>query len=252
MKLLVDSTLQAYATPAVFSGFVAAKHDTRFMSTYDTFDSVSPDIYIADADLLSEAVFKNIEERPALKVFVVQKNNIDTEHPYKHNILNRFGDLYPWIVDKGHADILTYRNSEFYKRYRSDIITINDQPTSDILDVSFPEDIIFRIFSSQMISHNNYCGFAIEAIRKNLYKSSKLSFSTGDDYYNSILCDCMPIQTHEDYLTAVYNDHTQKIKELKAKILSESTNFHAIISILDIAGYDKESKYITSKLKEIL
>lgn len=252
MKLLVDSTLQSYATPVVFSGFVAAKHDTRFMSTYDTFDLVNPDIYIADADLLSEAVFKNIEERPALKVFVVQKNNIDTEHLYKYNILNRFGSLYPWIIDKGYADILTYRNAEFYKRYKSDIIMINDQPTSDILNVTFPEDIIFRIFSTQIVPHNNYCGFASEEIRKNLYKSSKLSFSTGDSYCNSILCDCMPIQINEDYLTAVYTDHTQKIKELKAKILSESTNFHAIMSILDIAGYDKESKYIASKLKEIL
>jgi hypothetical protein len=182
MKLLVDNTLQTYATPAVLSGFLAAKHDTRFMSTYDTFDSVNPDIYIADADYLSEAVFKNIEERPALKVVIVQKTNINTEHPYKHNVLNRFGNLYPWIIDAGHADLLNYKDSTFHKRYKSDIIMINDQPTSEILNT----------------------------------------------------------------------DHTEKVKDLKLKTLSELTNFHAIISVLSILGYDKESKQIENKLKEIL
>lgn len=252
MKLLVDSTLQTYATPAVLSGFLAAKHDTRFMSTYDTFDSVNPDIYIADADYLSEAVFKNIEERPALKVVIIQKTNINTEHPYKHNILNRFGNLYPWIIDAGHADILNYKDSTFHKRYKSDIIMINDQPTSEILNISLPDDIIFKIFSMHRIPHNNYCGFAVESIRKNLYKSSKVSFASGDDYYNSIICDCMPIQMHENYLNAVYTDHTEKVKDLKLKTLSELTNFHAIISVLSILGYDKESKQIENKLKEIL
>lgn len=252
MKLLADSTLQSYVTPAAFSGFIAAKHDINFSPTFDTFDQVNPDIYIADADKLTEAVFKNIEERPALKVFIVQKTGLDTEHPNKQKVLDRFGNIFTWILDGGHADLLLYNNAQFHNRYKADIITIQDNESPLLKDIIFPDDIIFRIFSINIINHNNYCGFAVESIRKNLYKSSRLSFSTGDHYYNSIVCDCMPIPMDSNYLESLNTDYSTALKELKELTLNKHTNFHAITSILDMAGYIQESKIIQNKLKEIL
>jgi hypothetical protein len=212
MKLLADSTLQSYITPAAFSGFAAAKHDINISSTFDTFDRVNPDIYIADADKLTEAVFKNIEERPALKVFIVQKTELDTEHPNKQKVLDRFGNTFTWLSDNGHADLLFYSNSQFYNRYKADVITIQENEHPLLKNIIFPDDIIFRIFSINIINHNNYCGFAVESIRKNLYKSSRLSFSTGDNYYNSIMCDCMPISMDSNYLESLNIDYSNNLK----------------------------------------
>jgi hypothetical protein len=62
----------------------------------------------------------------------------------------------------------------------------------------------------------------------------------------------MPISMDSNYLESLNIDYSNNLKELKELTLYQHTNFHAIISILDIAGYVQESKVIQSKLKEIL
>jgi hypothetical protein len=55
MKVLVDSSLLAYATPLVYSGFAVNKFDRATISAYDIFDTVKPDVYIGDSELLDNA-----------------------------------------------------------------------------------------------------------------------------------------------------------------------------------------------------
>jgi hypothetical protein len=89
-------------------------------------------------------------------------------------------------------------------------------------------------------------------IRKDLYKSSKLSIATSDNYYNSIICDCLPLTCLDCIEEELNTDNSNKIKDLKLDILNSKTNFHAISSIIDRFGYEKESKIVLNKLKELL
>jgi hypothetical protein len=252
MKLLVDSSLVSYATPAIFSGFSGLKHDPLNMSTFDTFDKVEPDVYIADADLLTETVFKNIEERPALKFCVIQRKPTESEHPNFVKLKDRFGDIYNWILEEGHADLLQYRNSEYKREYKCDIVSIEDPVIKGIEKVKVKDDVKFRIFSGEIIKSQYYSGFAHIAFRKDIYKSSKLSISSGDNIFNSILCDCFPINLNSNIEELLNKDHSSAIKEMKERIYADNNNFISIARILNLLGMEKESKTITEKLKEIL
>jgi len=251
MKVLVDSSLLAYATPLVYSGFAVNKFDRSTISAYDIFDTVKPDVYIGDSELLDNATIKNIQEQPALKFCVIQKTVQDkNSHPNYIKLTEAFGDLYEWIYDLGHADIINYKNAIFREELKSDLVAIDENS----IDYNFviPYRYKFKIFSNNFINNNHYCGYANINIKKDLYKSSKLSIATSDNYYNSIICDCLPLTCLDCIEEELNTDHSDKIKDLKLDILNSKTNFHAISSIIDRFGYEKESKIVLNKLKELL
>ena len=251
MKILVDNSLLAYATPLVYSGFTVNKFDRNLITSYDIFDTVNPDVYIADSELLDSSTIKNIEERPALKFCVIQKTVQDKKtHPNYVKLTEKFGDLYDWIYDLGHADVITYKNPLFIKDLISDIVAIDENN----IDYSFikPYNYKFKIFSSSFINNNHYCGFANLNIRKHLYRSSKLSIATSDNYYNSIISDCLPVTELDKIEEELNTDHSNKIKDLKNEIFESKTNFHAISSIIYKFGYEKEANQVINKLKELL
>lgn len=252
MKLLVDHTLISYATPAIYAGFTAARHDKSLMSTFDTFDKVNPDVYIADADLLNESVFKNIEERPAMRVCIVQKTGFDKQHSNFEKLVNRFGDIYPWIHEFGHADIIEYNNSKYIQKYKADVISIEDIPIPGIENVQFPKDVIFRIFSGNYIQSNYFCGFVPPSERKHMYASSKVSLSSGNNYYNSALCGCYPLNANDNILDVLDSDNSSKLQDIRNKILETSNNFSSIAFILENLNMDVEAEKIKNKLKELL
>jgi hypothetical protein len=252
MKLLVDNTLISYATPAIYSGFTAARHDKNMMSTFDTFDKVNPDVYIADADLLNESVFKNMEERPALKVCIIQKNEFYKPHPSLELLVHRFGDIYPWIQEAGHADMLEYHKSEYNDKYKADIVSIEDVPIQGIESIELPKDVVFRIFSQNYVQSRYFCGFIPAALRKNVYASSKINLSKGNNYYNSALCGSYPLNSQDNILDSLDSNNTDKIKDIKNKILEKDNNFLSVAFLLEKLGMDKESQIIKQKLKELL
>jgi hypothetical protein len=252
MKLLVDHTLISYATPATYSGFTAAKYDKSIMSAFDTFDKVNPDIYIADADLLNESIFKNIEERPQLKVCIVQKDGFDKPHPNLDALVKRFGDVYPWIQEAGHADILEYSKATYEDKYKADIVSIEEIPIVGIENIELPKEIIFRIFSQNYIPSKYYCGFVPPSIRKYMYASAKISLSNGNSYYNSAISNCYPLNNEDNILDALESDNSSKLKAIQDKIFSNSNNFYSIAFILEILNMEKESIKIKAKLKELL
>lgn len=249
MKTLVDNSLISYGRCLLYSGFKAAKHDPATVSTFDTFYTVKPDLYIADANFLTKAVIKNIEERPDMRVCVLQKDNF-TEHPNFKMFKDTFGDLYSWILDPGHADLFVYLKSEKQDKYKADLVSIEDNPIEDIVNVKVPESIVSRFYSSQIIKHNRYCGYAPEPTRKNIYASSKLSFAKGDNIYNSILCGCRPIDMNSNILEEL--DKKIDMKDKIEEVLSKSTSFHAVASILQNFGFERESQIVLEKLKELL
>lgn len=252
MNLLVDESLISYSKPVIYSGLQAFKHNPNTVSTFDTFDRVNPSVYIADADWLNETVLKNIAERPAMRVVVIQKNQADDPHPAYQKMQDRFGDSYLWIVNDGHADLLEYYRPEFSSVLKSNIVSIEDIPVSGIENLVLPESVKVKIFSVNLVNSNYFCGYILPEIRKNAYKSAKLSISTGNNIYNSILCDCLPVQIDNDILNILNSDNTQKIKELKEIVHNSKNNFIDISYILEKLGMDKESKLILSKMKEVL
>ena len=253
MKILVDESLLSYGLAGVYSGFTMSRHNTNLMSTFDTFDMVNPDLYIANANQINETVLKNIEERPALRLCVVEKNgSTDTENPLYTKLQQRLGNSYSWIIDNGCADIVSFGKAKFNPRYKSDIVYIEDSVLPDIEKVIVPDEYIFRIFSASLINHINYCGFLEHNDRKNAYKSSRFSICSPDSIYNAIICDSYPISVDSDIVELMSIDRTNELKELKEKVLSSLTNFHVLIDILNSLGLDSESKIVANKMKELL
>jgi len=250
MKLLVDKTLISYATPVVFSGYSASQHNTDIMPTFDIFDSYEPEIYLADADLLNNTVYKAIEERPALKVCVLQKTLGD--HPKKKEFEDRFGNLYNWIYDDGNADLYLYNKPQYIKEYKADLVSIEDS-IKDILDgLQVPDSFIFRIFSNTIVHSKRYCGIVPDQFKKNIFKSSKFSISENANFFNSAICDCFPFKSTEFTIDDLYTDKSRELKELKEKTLSSKTTFHFVSKILEQNGFEKEAKTISDKMKELL
>jgi len=251
MNILVDKTLVAYARPAVFCGHQASKHDTDIKSTFETFDQVNPDIYIADADLLNNTVFKNLEERPALKVCVVQKSHSEN-HPNKKVFEERFGNVYSWIYDNGYADVFDYNHSRFVPEYKSDLVCIEDGLQNALENINLDFSIKFRIFSHNLIKSNNYCGVIAPDIKKNMYASSKCSIAVGDNYWNSILCGCYPININENILDQVNSDNSKDLKNKREELVDKYTSFHAIANVLETLNLTKDAAIIRNKVKELI
>jgi hypothetical protein len=253
MKILVDSTLTSYAKPAILCGFQAFRHDPRQIPTFDTFDMANPDVYLADADLLNPTVYKNIQERPSLKVCVVQKD-AGTDHTNKKSFTENFSNLYEWINDLGHADIVEYSKANYIPEYKSDIVAIEEDgsPIRGIENIDLPSSIIFRIFSNRLIKNNKYCGYLQDNVRKHFFKSSRLSISEGNNTYNSIICGCYPISISDDIITELNINHSIRLKEMSEQILDSNTNFHALSRILDKLGLEKEADILNKKVKDLL
>jgi hypothetical protein len=255
MNLLVDSTLIHYATPAIYAGFKASQHNPAILSTFDTFDKVKPDIYIADADLISNAVLKNIEERPDLKVCFVQKLQGEiVDHPNEKIISSRFGNIFPWLYDNGVADILTYKNAEFKTRYKADIVSFGDRLLNQLININLPKNVVFRIFAEQVINNKYFCGFIRPENKKHVYASARLNICTFDEIYNSMLCGCYPVvySSDDQLLEELNTDHTRDLKDIYEEIVSSRTNFHACSMVLKNLGYEKEAKIITNKIGDAL
>jgi hypothetical protein len=252
MKLLVDDNLISYALPAVYCGFKASKHDPKAMSTFDTFDFVQPDLYIASADKLNDTIYKNLDERPGLRVCVLDGSESDLIHPKFNDFKNRYGSAHPWIKQSAVGDLVTYAKSEYISKYKSDIVSIEEIPIPGIENLYVPEEYIFRIFSESLVNHPNYCGFILQNLKKNFYKSSRFSVSGGSNYFNSILCDCYPIRIDEFDVNILEADQSRKLKELKEETINNYTNFQVLINILGFMGFDKESNLLKNRMGELL
>jgi len=254
MKILVDHTLTSYASPAIYSGFEAYQHNSQLMSTFDTFDKANPDLYIADSELLTDSVLKNISERPSLQVCVIIKNDGDNTRKYKDKFKEYFGNLHQWFSHYDFADLLEFSNSQYDAKYKSDLVCIDDHLNNMINEIVIPEKYIYRIISPNFVKHNNYCGAARSQIKKNVLKSSKICLTSGENFYNAILCDCYPIipKSAEDVLNQIDKDHTKEIKQVKEFIHAGHHNFDALYNILMSANRESEAKIVKEKLKEIL
>ena len=256
MKLLVDASLLTYGIAAVYSKISAAQHNPSVASTFDTFDSIDPDVYIADCNSITDTVIKNIEERPALKLCIVEKgNNSQKEsHPNYQKLVNVIGNSFFWFHDTGKADLVTFKDAKFNPLYKADIVSIQDELIPCVNNLVLPDGIIFRIFSNEKIDHNNYCGLAVPEIKKHIYKSSKLSISTGDNFYNSALCDCLPLEcsTEENILELLNSDTSKQLKFIKDRIYEEANNFTALAEIFESLGCVDEARIVKSKMEELI
>lgn len=250
MKILVDKDLVSYATPAVFSGFSASILDSKIMSVYDSFDLVNPDVIILDSKNLSSTVIKNIEERPALKIYIV-KNKQSGEQNIE-NLKAKVGNSFlvaDYIV---HADVIKYLNKPA-ANFLTDIICIEDDGIDNLEDLYFKQSLKYRIFSDKrIVNHNNYCGVLPDNLKAPAMNSSRYAILDHRNVLNAYLCDCWPINSLCSARDEVETDYSQKIKETKEEILERSTNFHVFASIIDNFGYNYESKIILEKLKELL
>jgi hypothetical protein len=249
MKILVDASLLSYGKAATYAGFQAFLHNTQAMSTFDTFDKINPDIYIADSNYVTEAVLKNIEERPALKVVFIE----DQINNSRKKIEDRFGNIYSFKQRISIADLIDYSKPEKINKYEAALVAIDETVPENILNMKFPKCFIFRIFSGSIINDSRYCGALIPNRKKNIYKSSSLSIATGDNFYNSALCDCLPIfpETVEDVLSALQSNNSKILKSIKEEAYSKHNNFDSLSEILNELGYDKEANTVLEKAKEL-
>lgn len=251
MKLLVDRTLIGYAKPAVYSGFACAEHNTNKMSTFDIFDSFNPDVYIADANLLNNTVYKNIEERPAMRVCVLGSK----DHPKHQEFKDRFGDLYLWQEKEVYGDVFDYMNSEFVPQYSNDIISISDDKVVDGIEkLVFPKSVRFKIFSPTVVNSIYYSGFVPGAMKKHFYKSAKITITEPENVYNVALAGGYPLVVFnaEYLLQELEINHSKQIAISKQDILNSGTNFDAVSKILKSLGLDRESSLIMSKKEGLI
>lgn len=250
MKLLVDMPLLQYGKAATYCGIQSFAHNTQSMSTFDTFDRINPDIYLANLESVSEAVLKNLEERPGLKVAFFSDNK---DHPNKQKVISRFGSIYSFYEKFFMADLIEYSNAQKVKEYQCEIISIDQNLPEWILSLDFPKCVKFRIFNMGVVKSNNYCGYATPSIRKNLYASSLISISSGDEYCNSAICGCYPIapSTYEEILEALETDRKEELEKIKEGIYNTNNNFYAISQVLRDFGYSKEANNIIEKSKEL-
>ena len=255
MKILIDNTLPMYIGPLAAIETTLAAHNPFVIPTFDIFDKFSPDLYICNPSYITPAVVKNIQERPALKVVFIQRDQSEQTLKNKEQIEAIFGSgLYPWFEDIPRADLLFYSKSEVNKDYLADIVTFDSAINPSINDFKFSSKLIYRIFSIDKIKSNYYCGFVPDHSRKSIYKSSKVSISYGDNFYNSALCDCFPVSaTSEDEVLAALNTNNAKnIKQIKDQIYSVNNNFTGLSNILNLVGCESEAKKVLKKAEEVL
>ena len=150
--------------------------------------------------------------------------------------------------------MLEFSNAQYDAKYKADLVCIDDHLSNTISEIVIPEKHIYRIISPNFVKHNNYCGAVRPQLKKNILKSSKLCLTSGENFYNAILCDCYPIipQSAEDVLSEIGKDHTKQIKQIKEFVHAGHTNFDALYNILMSTNKESEAKIIKEKLKEIL
>lgn len=235
MKILFDSKLQELAFPAVHSGFQCFRHDPKEVATFDIFNKTNPDVYVSHLSMLTNAVLKNIDQRPHLKcIFIRGKETEEKENKVKE----QFGNLFQFIDLPIFGDIFSYSKSEFITRYKSDIISIDIEDTIDT-------DKIYRIFHNyKIVQHPNYCGGIDPRIKKHIIRSATSCLTKPEDVYNIAIAGSLPVSL--DNLDTSNRDN--KIKDIVDKVFSEDSSFHRTAEILNRLGFEKESKLILSKI----
>ena len=251
MKILIDNDLVNLVTPGVFCGFSANALNPNIMSVYDSFDVVNPDIYIANLSNVTDSVIKNIEERPALKTHFFQTKVSDELVIEKLN--NKLGNSFIISEYKPFGDILKYYRKPGLPYLKADITCIEEDFIDNLELLYFKMSLKYRIFSDKrVVAHSNYCGVLPDQLKAPALTSSRYAIVDDKNYMNCYLCDCRPIFSFCNAQDEVETDYSSEIKEAKESILSGSTNFHLFSSILDALGYNRESKIVLEKLKELL
>ena len=239
MKILFDSKLQQLAFPAVHSGLQCFRHDPKEVATFDIFNKINPDVYIADLSMLTNAVLKNIDQRPHLKCIFVRGEGTEEK---EGKVKNQFGNLFEFIDVPIFGDIFSYSKSEFIARYKSDIISIDIE---DVIEDSVVSNKIYRIFHNyKIVQHPNYCGGIDPRIKKHIIKSSVACLSNQQDVYNIAIAGSLPVSI-DGFDTS---DRDNKIKDIVDKVFSGESSFHRVAEILNKLGLEKESKLIMNKI----
>lgn len=251
MKILIDHDLVNVATPGVLCGFSINVLNSNIMSTYDSFDVVNPDIYIGKLGNLTNGLVKNIEERPALKTYFLKTKVSDDIAVEK--LKERLGDSFTVSDYAPYGDVIKYYNKPSVPYLKADITCIEEDLIDNLELLYFKMSLKYRIFSDKrVVAHSNYCGVLPEHLKAPALTSSRYAIVDQKNQLNCYLCDCRPISSFCDAQNEVETDYSSEIKEAKESILSGSTNFHAFSSILDTFGYNRESRIVLEKLKELL
>lgn len=248
MKILVDNSLLDMVIPATYCNFQISVLDKNTTPVYDAFDISNPDIYIGDLNNLTSSVVKNIEERPALRIFMVGSDKTDLFKKLEQSI-----GPFPYCNYVDYANVIKYGKVDYNPNFKTDIVAIEESPIENIEKTYFPIDITYRIFSNcRFVNHNNYCGLLVDNLIGPTLKSSKCSIVNERNVLNSILCDCFPVIEPEKAIEALNTDNSAAIKEVKEQILNSRTNFHAVADIFSQIGLYTEANFVLEKLKELL
>ena len=246
MKLLVDSSLVHLATPYILVGGSAFIHNPSTLSTFDTFDKINPEIYFCDLKMLKKSTISNIKERPYLKVLFIDEEN-DTKN--QEIVKSEFGNVYKIIKDIGCADAISCKSA--VKKYSDcDIISIDQ--AINYKNLNLPLKYKVRIFSKNIVPSNYYCGVMNEKNIFSAYKSSKLTFDSGSQMMNIILCGSYPINNldKEYLLSKLESDINKEILEKRKEILDSKTNLHVCSNLFRELDENIISNNILSKIGE--
>lgn len=248
MKILVDNSLLDIATPAAYCNFQVSVLNRSTTPVYDAFDIANPDIYIGDLNNLTTSVLKNIEERPALRIFMVGSETTELAKKLKQSI-----GAFPYCNGFDFADILKYSKANYNSSLATDIVAIEEYPIDNLEKVYFPIDLTYRIFSNcRLVNHSNYCGLLIDSLIGSTLKSSKCSIVNPKNVLNSILCDCFPVTEPEKAIEALNTDNSALLKQLKEEVLNSRTNFHMLAEIFNQIGLYAEANFVLDKLKDLI
>lgn len=248
MKILVDNSLLDMVVPAAYCNFQVSVLNRNTTPVYDAFDISNPDIYIGDLDNLTTSVVRNIEERPALRIFMVGSEKTELAKKLEQSI-----GAFPYSNGFDYADILKYGKVDYNPSLKTDIVAIEESPIDNIEKIYFPMDVTYRIFSNcRLVNHNNYCGLLIDNLIGPTLKSSKCSIVNPKNELNSILCDCFPVTEPEKAIEVLNTDTSTALREAKEVVLNSRTNFHALADIFNQIGLYAEANFVLEKLKELL
>jgi len=249
MKLLVDHSLISLALPYTAIGNKSFVHDRNIMTTFDTFDKIQPDVYFCNLDKLTNATLLNIKERPHLKVIFINENSNEDKI---NAVTSEFGNLYPIINDVIYGDIISCKKAK--KAYPECDLSILDQGVLNYKNFTLPLKYKVRIFSSSLIANNYYCGTISSANILNLYKSSKMTYATGNNAMNAILCDSYPVDNvNIEFLLSKLNSNLSKeIAEKRKEIMNAKTNIHICSQLFQEIGESDLSKQILNKLEDFV
>lgn len=262
MKILVDASLIKYAKVFAHAGFTVGLYFPN-NSAFDTFDSFQPDVFIGDIGNISNSLVKIIKEKPALRFGFFHLNNISPNFV----VLKQEG-IYPqFILSNLIADefegIKTYANDDvadlvtFYKgvpkpEFKADAVVVEQFLNIDLPLI--PPEFVFRIFSSNLVHHINYCGNVQEGNIKHIYASSEVVLCSPENALNCIVAGGYPISlnsTEDDIVAAIEKDHTTEKIELFNRALQRNI-FNVCADMMNYFGLEQESKQIIASLGDLL